>query len=76
MQLASGEWVEFVENGQNRLMSTPGESGYCPPPNSDKWLPGLIGNAWCVQLHIEDGGVNDIDGQANGVIVAPGRVSQ
>ena len=74
-------WGNFVENDTNNLWSTLGEPGYCPPPNSDKqdpnnvWTLGLTQNDWCVQMIIEDGGVNDDDGEINGNIVDPGGVS-
>ncbi len=74
-------WGNFIENDQNSLWSTAGEPGYCPPPNSNKqdpdniWTSGLTENHWCVQLIIEDGGVNDDDGEKNGNIVDPGGVA-
>ena len=76
----TGQWDTFIENETNTLWSTPGEPGYCPPPNGDKndpnnvWVPGLNIDHWCVQMIIEDGGVNDDDGTVNGNIVDPGGV--
>ena len=70
---ASG-WYTFVENARNTLHSTKGEPGYCPPPRSDLWTPGLNEGDWCVQVEIEDGGPNDDDGLINGTIVDPGFV--
>ena len=73
-------WGNFIENDTNSLWSTAGEPGYCPPPNSDKldpdnvWTLGLTLGDWCVQMIIEDGGVNDDDGEINGNIVDPGGV--
>ncbi|WP_166838575.1 Ig-like domain-containing protein [Rheinheimera pleomorphica] len=68
-------WNNFVQNEQNRLFSAPGEPGFCPPPGSSNWQPGLTAGHWCVQLTIEDGGPNDADGLANGAIVDPGGVA-
>jgi len=69
-------WHDFesTPNGLNNLMSTAGESGYCPPPGADVWQGGLIEGYWCVQLTIEDGGPNDYDGKKNGTVVDPGYV--
>ncbi|MDX3775561.1 Ig-like domain-containing protein [Chromatiaceae bacterium AAb-1] len=72
---AADGWKDFVENTTNRLYSTAGEPGYCPPPGAPVWQPGLNIGHWCVQLLIEDGGPNDADGQVNGRIVDPGGVS-
>jgi CshA-type fibril repeat protein len=74
-------WGNFVENDNNSLWSTVGEPGYCPPPNPDKqdpdnvWILGLTQKDWCVQMIIEDGGINDDDGEVNGNIVDLGGVS-
>jgi len=74
-------WGNFTENETNSLWSTSGEPGYCPPPNSDKhdidniWTSGLTEGHWCVQMIIEDGGLNDDDGEVNGNIVDPGGVA-
>ncbi|MEH6446410.1 MAG: Ig-like domain-containing protein [Oceanospirillaceae bacterium] len=70
-----GSWQDFVSNASNEVMSTAGNSGYCPPPGAAEWQPGLIEGHWCVQLTIEDGGPNDDDGIANGTIVDPGGVA-
>ena len=74
--LAQG-WHNFIEDANNSLWSTAGEPGYCPPPavdNNSVWTPGLTPGHWCVQMVIEDGGVNDDDGEANGTVVDPGYV--
>ena len=67
-------WGFFVENNDNQIFSTAGEPGYCPPPRSALWTPGLTEGYWCVQLVIQDGGPNDNDGLINGVIEDPGYV--
>ncbi|WP_159064845.1 Ig-like domain-containing protein [Thaumasiovibrio subtropicus] len=68
-------WVDFVEDENNSVASSLGESGYCPPPGDDRWVSGLTEGHWCVQLTVEDGGPNDDDGMANGTVVDPGGVA-
>lgn len=72
--LQDGQWTDFVQNSDNQLLSSAGESGYCPPPGFDNWQAGLIEGHWCIQLRMNDGGPNDGDNQANGTIVTPSRV--
>lgn len=74
-KLSNGEWYTFVEDDNNQLWSTAGEAGYCPPPGSEEFTPGLTAGDWCVQLTIEDGGPNDDDGVDNRMIVDPGGVA-
>ncbi|MER2491391.1 Ig-like domain-containing protein, partial [Catenovulum sediminis] len=71
------EWFTFVheENGDNKLYSTEGEPGICPPPGDSSWVEGLNAGHWCVQLVIKDGGIYDDDNEANGAIVDPGGVA-
>ncbi|WP_347330753.1 tandem-95 repeat protein, partial [Marinimicrobium locisalis] len=71
-----GEWVTFVEDSNNRLQSTEGEPGFCPPAGANEWESGLTEGYHCVQLTIEDGGPNDADGRVNGSIADPGVVSR
>lgn len=71
----NGQWVNFVQNADNVLRSTLGNPGYCPPPGSADWQPGLIAGNYCVQLTITDGGPNDGDGIVNSAVVDPGAVS-
>jgi hypothetical protein len=68
-------WVEFVVDTNNYYSSAAGEIGYCPAPNDDSWALGLTAGHWCVQLTIEDGGLNDDDGVANSRIVDPSGVA-
>ena len=71
----NNQWHAFVENADNSVSSAPGELGRCPPVGSADYRPGLNSGDYCVQLLLEDGGRNDADGQANGVIVDPGGVA-
>jgi VCBS repeat-containing protein len=68
-------WGNFFINVDNQLHSAAGDLGYCPPSGSTQWSTGLTEGHWCVQLTIEDGGLNDNDGLANGTIVDPGGVA-
>ena len=71
----NGQWVNFVENADNALHSALGNPGYCPPPGSVDWQPGLVAGSYCVQLTISDGGPNDADDLVNSAVVDPGAVS-
>ncbi|HEY7884569.1 MAG TPA: choice-of-anchor U domain-containing protein, partial [Cellvibrionaceae bacterium] len=72
----NSEWVSFTEDSRNSLASAPGEPGYCPSLTRPVWEAGLNEGYHCVRLHIEDGGPNDADGEANSTIVDPGAVSR
>lgn len=72
----AGKWQDFVSNANNNVQSAPGLAGYCPPPGSEEWTPGLVAGYLCVQLTIEDGGPNDDDGKVNSAIADPGAVSE
>jgi len=70
--LAKG-WFDFVVDENNTISSAMINSdGNCPAPLSDVYLAGLQAGDNCIQLLIEDGGENDADKQANGVIKDPG----
>jgi hypothetical protein len=68
-------WAVFVEDAGNALYSAPGAAGICPAPGDPAFVPGLNPGDYCVQLRIEDGGENDADRLANGVIKDPGGVA-
>lgn len=68
-------WQDFVIDSNNRVESAPGGEGACPIPGHASFRDGLNEGDWCVQLTIEDGGMNDADAQANGVIVDPSGVA-
>ena len=68
-------WVDFQTDENNYLSSAKGEAGYCPPPGDGAWSEGLTEGYWCVQMTIQDGGLNDDDDKANGTIVDPSGVA-
>jgi opacity protein-like surface antigen len=73
----NNHWFDFVQNSRNQLFSARKNSeGRCPLVSDVVWTPGLTAKDECVRLIIEDGGPNDADGKANGVIVDPGVLAQ
>ncbi|SNY54755.1 Listeria/Bacterioides repeat-containing protein [Arsukibacterium tuosuense] len=66
-------WQDFVEDGNNHIESASRNAlGNCPGVSSDSWRSGLNEGDACIRLTIEDGGPNDDDAKANGVIRDPG----
>ncbi|WP_250656256.1 cadherin-like domain-containing protein [Alkalimarinus coralli] len=70
----NSEWVNFVDDDRNDIHSSQGFMGYCPPPGADGWQQGLTAGHFCLQLTIEDGGPNDVDGEVNAAISDPGAI--
>jgi hypothetical protein len=70
-----GGWQDFVIDSDNTIASAGSILGACPAPGSDDYETGLNPFHGCVQLTIRDGGPNDADGEANGVIRDPGGVA-
>lgn len=68
-------WTEFVVDEGNSLHSAPGSVDACPSLGDDSYSHRISEGFYCVQLTIEDGGVNDADGQVNGVIKHLGGVA-
>ncbi len=69
-------WKDFVEDGvHNRLFSAFGPNGACPEPGSARYVAGLTYLHNCLQILIQDGGPNDPDGIANGVVRDPGAIA-
>ncbi len=68
-------WQDFVENNNNQLYSAVGVEGVCPSPGDIAYTNGLTAGHWCLMLLIEDGGENDGDDIANGVIIDPGSIA-
>ena len=70
-------WQDFYDDGvKNSIASAPGELGVCPAPGDVSYVAGLIEGYYCVQLTIEDGGLNDADGIADGSISDPGGIAE
>ena len=70
---ADDGWFTFSTEGENALHSASvNSSGDCPAPGSAGWTAGLNAGDDCVRLTIVDGGFNDVDREANGVIRDPG----
>ena len=72
--MASG-WQDFLQDANNSVASARSTSQGCPGPGSDLYRAGLNKGDECVLLWIEDGGPNDGDGLANGLIRDPGGVA-
>jgi hypothetical protein len=75
MKRRPGEgWGALRVQGGDAIASAPRDNGLCPAPDADAWTPGLTPFHRCVRLTLTDGGPNDADGAANGVIRDPGGV--
>lgn len=68
-------WVNFVEDDHNSVASALSTGGECPAANDSAYTGGLTEGDDCVRLRIQDGGPNDADGSANGVIKDPSSVA-
>ncbi|MGI9344253.1 MAG: Ig-like domain-containing protein [Gammaproteobacteria bacterium] len=64
----NGLWQDFVQDADNRIGSAPGERGACPPAANETFGGKLTAADGCLQLTMTDGGPNDVDGLADGVI--------
>ena len=67
-------WRPFIESNIDEVRSAPGGQT-CPAPGDNAYTSGLTAGYTCVQLSIEDGGPNDADGFANGIVQDPGGVA-
>ncbi len=72
---ADNTWQNFVEDSVNVISSSQTVNGVCPAPHSALFQAGLIEGNLCLRLTIQDGGVNDADGIANGTIDDPGGLA-
>ena len=68
-------WQDFVLNAENAIATSLDVNGVCPPPHSGLYTEGLTEGDICLRLLIQDGGVNDADGIANGSIDDPGGIA-
>jgi hypothetical protein len=68
-------WDVFDQTGGDTVMSAAGTPGNCPSIVGTEWVGGLIEGYNCMKLSITDGGLNDADGGADGIIKDPGSIS-
>ncbi|WP_417658063.1 Ig-like domain-containing protein, partial [Pseudidiomarina aestuarii] len=68
-------WQTFSVTEVNALFSAAGEPGFCPPPGSELWQPGLAEGHHCVQVQMADGSTEDADLLANRVALLVGGVA-
>ena len=74
---AADGWNNFKNNANNAIASAPRNSNdTCPAVASSDYTSGLTTGDQCIRLSIEDGGPNDADLEANGVIVDPGVLTK
>ena len=65
-------WFNFVIDEKNQILSAKKDNdANCPQPLTTDYVKGLTEGDSCIELIIEDGGPNDIDGQANGIVKDP-----
>ncbi|PUA29405.1 MAG: hypothetical protein B0W54_02105 [Cellvibrio sp. 79] len=71
-----GGWQLFISDVANHIASTKRQgNASCPWAGSNDWREGLNAGDDCVRLIIQDGGPNDTDGQADGVIRDPSTLA-
>lgn len=84
---ANGQWRYFIIDDKNKLYTAVDEDpqGVCPTVNDSSYVEAttlqtldngnqtaqLPGGNYCIQMRIEDGGLNDNDGLANSIILDP-----
>src|SRR3569623_1679986 len=68
-------WRDFAVNDRNAVFSAPAVNGLCPLPGDLVYFAGLTAGHECVELRIEDGGVNDADAAVNYVVRITGGVA-
>lgn len=75
-KLINGVWSDFIETSTDGIRSAKSDEtdNECPPPGDPLYRVGLIAFNDCLELTLTDGGPNDADGEANGVIKDPGAV--
>ena len=61
-------WMDFATDENNTVASSQGTETSCPEVGAVSYSSGLNEGSFCIELMIEDGGANDADGEANGVI--------
>ena len=68
-------WQDFVVDASNAVSSALVNGVGCPEPGSDLYVSGLKTGDNCIGLLIEDGGPNDIDNSADGIVTDPGGLA-
>src|SRR3569623_1209736 len=68
-------WRDFAVNDRNAVFSAPAVNGLCPLPGDLVYFAGLTAGHECVELRIEDGGVNAADAAVNYVVRLTGGVA-
>ena len=75
-KLSGGVWVAFDDTGDfDSVNSAASVTGVCPAPLDAAYANGLVAGDDCLQITIEDDGVNDDDANT-GSIADPGGVAQ
>jgi hypothetical protein len=67
-------WQDFEIDTFNAVASAPGALHTCPQPGHSSYRTGLNEGDRCVQLTLEDGGLNDADMERNYRIVDPSGI--
>ncbi|MDH5767313.1 MAG: hypothetical protein OEZ38_14960, partial [Gammaproteobacteria bacterium] len=71
----AGGWKAFSTDATDRVVSTTGSAGSCPASTATAWGNSLDEGDHCIRISITDGGENDTDGLANGVINFTGTIA-
>jgi hypothetical protein len=71
----NGHWRDFDESGSDIVAAAAGASGACPAPGDSQYAAGLAVGLGCLQLTIQDGGPNDQDEVADGVVRQAGGLA-
>ena len=69
-------WFDFVIDEGNGVASAPGEDGACPSVGSVLFETGLAEGDTCLQITVQDGGLNDADGLPNGEYDDPSGIAE
>ena len=64
-------WQDYEINATNAISSSAAVNGACPQPGSSMFTEGLTEGHTCIELFIEDGGPNDSDKKADGLVTDP-----
>ncbi len=69
-------WRDFAVDNKNQIASAAAVNSVCPAADATNYQTGLKSGNHCVRLTIEDGGLNDADGIANGRIEDPCAIAE